>query len=771
MATNTLNSLFSALQENHEFDGLKKQFSMLEKKEALPDLNIPQNEIDRIHRVDGYNHAVRAVSNWGGFIQEQRRRETVSFPANFQTRVGQNIAQYAHKSSLKHNQTTFDKELAAVLPPSEARLMKPKSGSHGQFRSDETGEELPLVQLTAEELKQKQEHLAKLKAVLSYQAKKSTRQNKIKSKKYRKMVKRDKEKKDKKSQADTASQPLTLTQEEEAIEEQLRQRAVERATLRHKNTSRWIQRQMQMARRGGQGLNETTKEGILEQLRKGEELRKKIGIGLEEKDEEEEESDEESDDPLDLVRQIRQRENNTTRDDYEEMEGDGEHEGVRLVDRELTQRELKQNKQFVDSANKAISENKGLFALQFMKNALREQIEQAGGTVEEKKKAPAADEWTRDEEDEEEATEQNPWTAPAVAQLVAQRKEAAEKERAKGRTKGAEQKKAGLDVNGLLDTMQQSSEKRTTFKTLFEQADEQDKEAVDSSSKQPAKKSKNEQKKSKMSVPDSDEDSEDDPATGRQSFIAKAKREEPAVEKVKEDGKTRRVERSSGLEEDSDVNSEAEESEDENEESDEDEGEGLGSLVMGDDEEEFAEEKRKEIEGSAPKEVTTVLPGWNFWVGDGCSAPSHIPKRAVIVKKKAGVSEQDRRDRNLPRVIISEKKDKVFEEHYTVGAVPFGYENKQAYDYAMGRVEGIEWNRDQTYKKNIQPRVVVHKGTVVDPLRWNKAVANAGPKKKEVMEKKKAMHVEQAKQRHQRKLRESEYKAKSKARNDISLHS
>lgn len=51
------------------------------------------------------------------------------------------------------------------------------------------------------------------------------------------------------------------------------ERARERLTLKHRNTSQWARRAL---KRGIQVMDEGTKEAIAEQLRLGQELRKKI---------------------------------------------------------------------------------------------------------------------------------------------------------------------------------------------------------------------------------------------------------------------------------------------------------------------------------------------------------------------------------------------------------------------------------------------------------------------------------------------------------------
>ncbi|KAA6389068.1 MAG: putative U3 snoRNP protein Utp14 [Streblomastix strix] len=171
--------------------------------------------------------------------------------------------------------------------------------------------------------------------------------------------------------------------------------------------------------------------------------------------------------------------------------------------------------------------------------------------------------------------------------------------------------------------------------------------------------------------------------------------------------------------------------------------------ISADEVEEFKSEKRRLALEDAPKKDTLILPGWGFWIGEGCKAPRKIPKSAIVKKKdirsksaggnssnssdSVSIDPSNRKDFKMPRVIVSEKRDKKFIDNYTVPKVPFGYETKEIYDYMMRRPTGPEWNTGKTHNTCIEPHVVVHRGAIVDPLKWNKQVESLGPKRQETM--------------------------------------
>ena len=79
-----------------------------------------------------------------------------------------------------------------------------------------------------------------------------------------------------------------------------------------------------------------------------------------------------------------------------------------------------------------------------------------------------------------------------------------------------------------------------------------------------------------------------------------------------------------------------------------------GADVVG----EFEAEKKQTIEDEDEKIIDNTLPGWGSWVGDGVSKKEKARNKGRFLTKSAGIKEQDRKDAKLERVIINEKRVK-----------------------------------------------------------------------------------------------------------------
>jgi U3 small nucleolar RNA-associated protein 14 len=167
----------------------------------------------------------------------------------------------------KHEpETAMEAEVAALLQA---------AGAQTAAAVAEAEEALAMKALTVGEAKERREKLAKMRALMFYHEMKAKRLKKIKSKEYRRRLKKA-EKRKTEAVAGEGGADLLLDDDElrHAQEEAEFNRAQERLTLKHKNTSRFIRRAL---RRGGAGpMDEGTKQAVAEQLRLGEELRKKV---------------------------------------------------------------------------------------------------------------------------------------------------------------------------------------------------------------------------------------------------------------------------------------------------------------------------------------------------------------------------------------------------------------------------------------------------------------------------------------------------------------
>lgn len=83
----------------------------------------------------------------------------------------------------------------------------------------------------------------------------------------------------------------------------------------------------------------------------------------------------------------------------------------------------------------------------------------------------------------------------------------------------------------------------------------------------------------------------------------------------------------------------------------------------------FAAEKKALVASESETKVSTALPGWGSWTGEGLSRGElkharAIQKKGIVVQKAAGVDERkDRRDQGLKNVVICEKQVKKVRPH------------------------------------------------------------------------------------------------------------
>ncbi len=212
--------------------------------------------------------------------------------------------------------------------------------------------------------------LAKMRALLFYQEQKHKRVKKIKSKLYRKIKRkaREKHEKERREQLHATNPELARQMDEEDAKE----RALERFSLRHKNMSRWAK----TALKHGQVHAPGTKEAIEESLRIGQELKRKMQARKNADD------SSGSDSYFDGS-------------DSDDSDGDDEEDGGIVFREDLTSSSARskskssgtakarkllaqiESDQSDEKAGALLSQKKGLMSLKFMQNAVSRQRENA----------------------------------------------------------------------------------------------------------------------------------------------------------------------------------------------------------------------------------------------------------------------------------------------------------------------------------------------------------------------------------------------------------
>jgi U3 small nucleolar RNA-associated protein 14 len=148
------------------------------------------------------------------------------------------------------------------------RLLEGK-GSDAAVTAHETAA-LEESGLSPEQVRARQGELAKMRSLLFYEQQKRRRINKIKSKAYHRIRNRQQRRREGEEGDGEQGAEQTREEEVEAEEKEALRRMQERMSLKHKNTSKWARQQLKA---GGQ--HSSVRAAIGEQLRIGDELRRK----------------------------------------------------------------------------------------------------------------------------------------------------------------------------------------------------------------------------------------------------------------------------------------------------------------------------------------------------------------------------------------------------------------------------------------------------------------------------------------------------------------
>lgn len=136
--------------------------------------------------------------------------------------------------------------------------------------------------------------------------------------------------------------------------------------------------------------------------------------------------------------------------------------------------------------------------------------------------------------------------------------------------------------------------------------------------------------------------------------------------------------------------------------------------------EEFEQEKREVEEEEGDKQVELTTPGWGSWAGqgdedDGWGVPK--TKKRKIVKTIQGVVTKDKRlDKGKKNVIINERIIKKTTK-YQADKVPYPFKTWEEYERSLRTPMGKEWSTTKTHQKLITPSVITKFGSVIDPLK------------------------------------------------------
>ncbi|XP_076912868.1 U3 small nucleolar RNA-associated protein 14-like [Bidens hawaiensis] len=239
----TIDDFLNPLHGKSGFSKLRKDAARLDKKSKsiLPPLPKPQQE--KIDRKTAYIQTKKRLTEYEPLVKENRERRTIYFNEDIDlgnSTVGAIVSEFRPR-------TDFEKKMDLLINAKE--LSDAHQGDGARL--------LELNQVSAEDVKERQDRFAKMRNLLFRHELKSKRIKHIKSKTYRRLLKKDKSKV---GSTDTEMDPEVA--KELAVKQEFK-RAEERMTLKHKNTSKWAKR---IKKRGFDVQDDGTRAAISEQL-------------------------------------------------------------------------------------------------------------------------------------------------------------------------------------------------------------------------------------------------------------------------------------------------------------------------------------------------------------------------------------------------------------------------------------------------------------------------------------------------------------------------
>ncbi|KAI8379757.1 Utp14 protein-domain-containing protein [Radiomyces spectabilis] len=677
-----LGDLMDSMADEASFGTLRKSLEELEGKgkgvvKSALDAPLPKRIQDRLERQAAYKEATKEVSRWDTTVKQNREAEHLFFP--LQAPPSEKLSNKVMGAKFEP-QTDLEKQIHQAL---ETAGMKDKEV--------EAFEALQLNKLSVEEVEARRAELQMMRELMFRHEIKAKRLKKIKSKSYRKLQRKEK------ARLELQANQLSNVDHEMSHEDQLKaamDRAEERMTLKHKNTSKWAKRALA---RGQQ--DEGTREAIMEQLRRGEELRRKVqGLG----------SDDDSD---------------AGSDQDQDLDSDND------VSNALSQmeRELDEDTQ----------PKKGLFQMKFMQDAEKRKEQANKAMLEEFK-----NEWLAPDSDDDQPAESQESNFSHVQNNPGRMAFGAKKNETKNseteETTKSEKRSVGLNEAGQVKSVSHSASHNTRTsgpvnlknKSPLAELDDDQAESnpwLQNDTSRLAKKAS----KSNKAINGKNE-------TKSEQNISKIKKNKKEAQAL-QDTEDVEIDLSKALTVKSPAKkseakavtvSVAENASDDDDESDDDKAvenaivhsskvafsqRELVARAFANDNvvEEFEEEKRATIKQDDDKVEDMTLPGWGDWSGKGIKKRKRT--RPELLKKTKGIKPEQRKDIKLANVIINEKRNKKVEK-YQVTKVPFPFQNMEQYERSLRAPVGKEWNTRDTFQKMTKPRVMTKLGTVIDPL-------------------------------------------------------
>lgn len=585
-------------------------------------LEVPRakREQDRLDRGAAYEKAKETLDRWTDTVKHNRRADHLVFPLPDQDTLSAQANSRLQPTVISKPFNELEATIQNIL---EESGLATTNGKDGEDKIREF-EELQTNKLSLEEVKARRDQLRMARELLFREEAKSKRIKKIKSKTYRKIHRKQREKEERLHHAALAEAGLEPSEDE--LEAQDRRRAEERMGSKHR-ASKWAK---SIKATGRAAWDEEARVGITEMARRDEELRKRIEGRIFRTDGEanseisESESDDgesDDDDPTSQQRLLQQLNSIKGGDTIDESLPGGKLANLKFM-RKAAEMRKKENDALVDEMRRELngeeSSNEEDEAADIGRRIFGPQSKQTEDPK--TKRSSQLNEFEeplgseQDEDEDDGGEEVNVVDKTPAIKTMSSRKEKGVAKTTKSpaapvKTSEASVGGAWSKVTVTNDTISSAEAKRRRHKkNNAVELEELDLSQAMTITKRPKAKSTLKVGTTILEVGSDDESGADNDAG-----LPFAIRDQELIKRA-----------------------------------------FAGADVVG----EFEAEKREAIEEDEDKVIDNTLPGWGSWVGDGISKKDKKRNKGRFLTKIEGIKAQNRKDAKLERVIINEKRVK-----------------------------------------------------------------------------------------------------------------
>ncbi|ORX55819.1 small-subunit processome [Hesseltinella vesiculosa] len=642
--------------------------SLAAKSKATLSAPLAKRVQDRLEREVAYGQAAKEITRWEPTVLENRSADHLHFP-------------------MQNGQETRDSKTSASLASTfvastnlEKQIEQALQDAGMKDEELEAFESLKLNKLSVEEVEQRRQELAMMRELMYRHERKAKRMKKIKSKAYRKLKRKEKARLDEITEMNNVDHEM----DQEDMMEAARHRAEERMTLKHKNTGKWAKRALARGQ-----LDEGTREAIMEQLQRGEDLRRKI-----------QGNDGDSDGS----------DSNDSDDDYDDA-----HAMAAKLD--SLAHDIQQDTQ----------PKKGLLSMKFMQDAEARNQKETMAELD-----SFREEWLNDEDDDQ--AEQDPANHRQVQNNPGRIAFGANMKNDKKPVQGTTTPSADVKLNahGQIEKIARGAAHTTRTTGSVQVASKAAKPSpladLDDDASNPwlqndtsrlskkaskSNKATSTQGKPRKTKGAADEDDDVELDLTQVLTVHKASKSPAAATKKSTKASSKPMPTA------------ASDNDDDSDDADPTpmvpttnkltfSQRDLVAQAFADDNvvEEFEEEKQAVIAEDGDKVEDLTLPGWGNWGGKGVKKSA---KKKKFLKVTKGISADKRKDAKLANVILNEKRHKKAEKYQST-SIPFPFKSMEQYEHSLRAPVGKEWNTTDIHRKMTKPRVITKLGTVIDPL-------------------------------------------------------